>query len=122
MTLSILFGLLKGIMEFNFQVLSWNVCFFYFYQCAAVTASYPNEVTKIKPTFGFGRIFVGGIQTSSTERATIGKLNFTFFKTWGAVKNLRTNQNVLSNCFVILDRSGWSMVYLASMVYMFKEL
>ena len=51
-----------------------------------MTPSYANEVTKLKPTFGFGRIFVGGIQTSSTERATIGKLNFTFFKTWGAVK------------------------------------
>ena len=96
-----------------------------FFQGEAVTPSYANEVTKLKPTFGFGRIFVGGIQTSSTERATIGKLNFTLFKTWGAVishKNLRTNQNVLSNCFVILDRSGWSMVYLASMVYMFKDL
>ena len=81
-----------------------------------MTPSYANEVTKLKPTLGFGRIFLGGIQTSSTERATIGKLNFTFFKTWGAEKNLRANQNVLSNCFVILDRSEWSMVYLASMV------
>ena len=94
------------------------------FQGEAVTPSYANEVTKLKPTVGFGRIFLGGIQTSSTERATIGKLNFTFFKlkTWVAVFNLRTNQNILSNCFVILDRSGWSMVYLASMVYMFKDL
>ena len=68
-----------------------------------MTPSYANEVTKLKPTFGFGRIFLGGIQTSSTEKATIGKLNFTIFKTWVAVcqKNLRTNQNVLSNYFVI---------------------
>ena len=73
-------------MEVNFQVLSWNVCLLIFFQGEAVTRSYANEVTQFKPTFGFGRIFPGGIQTSSTERATIGKLNFTFFKTWVAVK------------------------------------
>ena len=56
-----------------------------FFQGEAVTPCYANEVTKLKPTLGFGRIFLGGIQTSSTERATIGKLNFTFFKTCGAV-------------------------------------
>ena len=78
---SMLVSLLKGIMEVNFQVLLWNVCF-YFFQGEAVTPSYANEVTKPKPTFGFGRIFLGGLQTSSTERATISKLNFTFFKTW----------------------------------------
>ena len=93
-----------------------------FYQGEAVTPSYANEVTKLKPTFGFGRIYPGGIQTPSTEKATIGKPNFTFFKTWFDVFNLRTDQNVLSNCFVILDSSGCSMVYLASMVYMFKDL
>ena len=47
-----------------------------------MTPSYTNEVTKLKPTFGFGRIYPGGIQTPSTEKATIGKPNFTFFKTW----------------------------------------
>ena len=57
-----------------------------FFQGEAVTPSYANEVTKLKPTFGFGRIFLGGIQTSSTERETIGKLDLTFLKTWGAVK------------------------------------
>ena len=56
-----------------------------FFQGEAVTPSYANEVTKLKPTFGFGRIFPGGIETSSTERTTIGKLNLTFFKTWVAV-------------------------------------
>ena len=60
--------------------------FVVFFQGEAVTLSYTNEVTKVKPTVGFGRIFLGGIQTSSTERATFGKLNLTFFKTWGAVK------------------------------------
>ena len=51
-----------------------------------MTPSYVNVVTKLNPTFGFGRIFPGGIETSSTERTTIGKLNLTFFKTWVAVK------------------------------------
>ena len=52
----------------------------WFFQGEAVTPSYANEVTKLKPTLGFGRIFLGGIQTPSTERATIGKLNLYFLK------------------------------------------
>ena len=60
-----------------------------FLQGEALTLSYADEVTNLKPTFGFGRILPGGIQTSSTERATIGKLNFRFFKTMIAVSKCK---------------------------------
>ena len=79
------FGVIEGYYGIQFSSFIMECMFVDFFQGEAVTPSYANEVTKLKPTFGFGRIFPGGIQTSSTERATIGKLNFTFFKTWVAV-------------------------------------
>ena len=71
---------IEGYYGSQFSSFIMECIFVDFFQGEAVTPSYANEVTKLKPTFGFGRIFPGGIQTSSTERATIGKLNFTFFQ------------------------------------------
>ena len=77
---------IEGYYGIQFSSFVMECMFVDFYQDEAVTPSYTNKVTKLKPTFGFGRIFPGGIQTSTTERATIGKLNFRFFKTLVAVK------------------------------------
>ena len=76
---------IEGYYGIQFSSFIMECMFVDFYQGEAVTLSYANEVTKLKPTFGFGRIFPGGIQTSSTERATTGMLYFTFVKTWVAV-------------------------------------
>ena len=77
---------IEGYYGVQFSSSFMKYMFFDFFQGKAVTLSLTNVATKLKPTFGFGRIFPGGIETSSTERTTIGKLNLTFFKTWVAVK------------------------------------
>ena len=79
------FQVIEGYYGIQFSSFIMECMFVDFFQGEAVTPSYTNEVPKLKPTFGFGRIFPGGIQTPSTEKATIGKPNFTFFKTWFAV-------------------------------------
>ena len=73
---------IEGYYGSQFSSFIMECMFVDFFQGEAVTPSYANEVTKLKPTFGFGRIFPGGIQTSSTERATISKLILHSLRCW----------------------------------------